>query len=792
MKTIHYRRISLTIFTTLLLTISSTSANLLLAFQFSSVSAQTINSRETEAEKLIKQAVEQYNAGQVAKARQLFQQALAIAKANKEQSAVVTILQNLSEIYLGQEDYAAAIDVSQQGLAIAREIPDSLATKNFLDQLGQAYYLLADWDKAIRYCQQSLALAQGFKDPTNKLQPLLTLANIYYYSANFDKAIDNYQQILTIYQQKHDRLGEGQMQGNIGLAYATKGEPAKAIPYLEKDLAIEREFHKRLDESQTLGYLAIAYDNLTNYSKAVEYFQQSIVMAREVKYTRGEAINLRNLGNTFFKLGKLPEAEKNLRDAIEVYEFLRKKLGNNDAYKVSIFEAETSTYQRLQEVLIAQNKINEALEISEQGRSRAFVELLTSRLGNKASDGQNLEPNVAKPTLSLLQQIAKQHSSTIVEYSVINHDYIIGNSLQSKESELYIWVINKNGKIAFRKVDLEHLWQKDNTTLNNLVNTVRNNIGARGTSFRGIDVQYNPDNAKTSSNLRRLHELLISKIEDLLPKNENEKVIFIPHSGLFLVPFAALQDTNGKYLIQKHTILTSPSIQVLGLTRKQEEIIGTQPIQGKNTLIVGNPTMPSIPLKTGEAPQQLAPLPGAEKEAIAIGNLLNTQPLIGNQATKSAVLQRLPQARFVHLATHGIFDDVQGLNSSIALAPNTNLNKQANNYGDGFLTAGEILDLKLNAELVVLSACDTGRGRITGDGVIGLSRSLISAGVPSVLVSLWSVPDSPTSLLMTQFYQNLQKNPDKATALRFSMLETMKKNPNPVDWAAFTLIGEAQ
>jgi CHAT domain-containing protein len=138
----------------------------------------------------------------------------------------------------------------------------------------------------------------------------------------------------------------------------------------------------------------------------------------------------------------------------------------------------------------------------------------------------------------------------------------------------------------------------------------------------------------------------------------------------------------------------------------------------------------------------------------------------------------------VHLATHGLFDDIQGLNSGIALTPS--------GKDDGLLTASQILDLKLNAELVVLSACDTGRGRISGDGVIGLSRSFISAGVPSVLVSLWSVPDAPTALLMTEFYQNLQKGYDKAQALRQAMLTTMKNNPNPVAWAAFTLIGEAE
>jgi CHAT domain-containing protein len=108
------------------------------------------------------------------------------------------------------------------------------------------------------------------------------------------------------------------------------------------------------------------------------------------------------------------------------------------------------------------------------------------------------------------------------------------------------------------------------------------------------------------------------------------------------------------------------------------------------------------------------------------------------------------------------------------------------------LTADEILELQLNAELVVLSACDSGQGRVTGDGVVGLSRSLISAGAPTVLVSLWAVQDSPTAQLMVNFYQNLQQDSDKAKALRQAMLATMQEYPNPLNWAAFTLIGEAQ
>jgi CHAT domain-containing protein len=112
---------------------------------------------------------------------------------------------------------------------------------------------------------------------------------------------------------------------------------------------------------------------------------------------------------------------------------------------------------------------------------------------------------------------------------------------------------------------------------------------------------------------------------------------------------------------------------------------------------------------------------------------------------------------------------------------------------DGLLTAAEILEtLDLQAELVVLSACDTGLGDITGDGVIGLARSLIASGTPSVLVSLWSVPDAPTADLMIDFYKEWSGGKDKAQALRHAMLKTMEEHPDPKNWAAFTLIGEAQ
>ncbi|MFM6133682.1 MAG: Fis family transcriptional regulator, partial [Sphaerospermopsis kisseleviana] len=171
------------------------------------------------------------------------------------------------------------------------------------------------------------------------------------------------------------------------------------------------------------------------------------------------------------------QAETTLYTGIEVWESIRAKLGNNDSYKVSIFEEQARTYRTLQQVLIAQKKTHEALEISERGRARAFVELLTSRLSNTNTSQTSL-PAVDKPTISLLQKIAKQQNATLVQYSII------------PDEELYIWVIKPTGEITFRKSDLKPLWQKENTTLAKLVDNSRESIGVR--SRGGIVASLDP------------------------------------------------------------------------------------------------------------------------------------------------------------------------------------------------------------------------------------------------------------------------------------------------------------
>ncbi|MBD2201285.1 CHAT domain-containing protein [Calothrix sp. FACHB-1219] len=820
-----YRNLSLIAFITLILTTFSPTANFLAFLQMSQVLAQPANAQKAEADRLYQQGDRQIQTSQYTAALQSFQQALAIYRQLKDRPGEALSLNYIAIVQRTLGDYIQALEFYKQALDIFRELGDRLNEGTALNNIGKVYEGLGQYPQALDFYQQALAIRKQVGDRSGEAFTLADLGSIYTSLGQYPQVLGYLQQSLDIFRKIGDRKQEALILNSIGLYYRTIDQYTQAVEYYQQALAIFKQLGNRRGEATCLNNIGDFRRNQGEYSQAQELFQQVLTIFREVNDRGGQGVALSNIGrvyayqkqypqalesfaqalaifqevgdkpaqartfryigSAFYQSGKLPEAEQALRTGIDILESLRPKL--SDANKVSLFETQLATYQLLQQVLIAQNKPETALEISERGRARAFLELLTSRL----SANNNVTKAPQLPSILEMQQIAKRQNSHLVQYSIIKEEFLIAGKPQIKESELYIWVIKPTGEVSFRKTDLKPLWQKDKTTLNDYIITSRNSIGTRGTAFRGVNVVYNPNAPAAKNNLKHLYQLLINPIADLLPQNPNERVTFIPQGGLFLVPFPALQDEQGKYLIEKHTILTSPSIQVLDLTHKQLQRIGKQPIQGNNTLIVGNPTMPFISPKIGDKPQQLTPLPGAEQEANAIAKLLKTQPLIGSKATKAAVLGRLTQARFAHLATHGIFDDIQGLNSAIALAPNSPGSK-GNQKGDGLLTAAEILDLKLNAELVVLSACDTGRGRISGDGVIGLSRSLISAGVPSVLVSLWSVPDAPTASLMTEFYQNLQKSPDKAQALRQAMLTTMKNNPNPVDWATFTLIGEAE
>ncbi len=690
--------------------------------------------------------------GEYSKALEYYQPALSISRSRGNQAGEEAVLNNIATVYKNLGQYPKALEYYQQSLAIKREIGNKAGEGTTLNNIGAVYDSLGQYPKALAYYQQYLVIAQTIGDRAGEKNALNNIAAVYESLEQYPQALQYFQQSLKIVQSIGDRSGEGTIFNNIGTVYQYLGQYSTSLDYLQKSLAIRKAIGDRAGEGSSIGNIGEVYRSLGQYSKALEYLQQSLAIRRMIGDRDGEGGTLTNMGATFLEQKKPALAETSLRAAITIWEAIRGSKNNSgeglsDREKVSFADRVANTYKLLQKALIQQNKPQAALEIAERGRARALAELLASKIATtNAASSQAIRQ---APSLSKIQQIAKTKQATLVQYSIIDDGLI------------YIWVIKPNDEIIFKQSKLPA-----KTKLKDLIVATRQNIHA----------DTRPDNLpEAPGDLQQLYKILIEPIAKNLPSNPESEVIILPQGELFLVPFAALQDAQEKYLIEKHTITIAPSIQVLGLPKNKRNSNPGKPI------IVGNPIMPTDYRNPSGEAEVLANLPGAEAEAKAIAEIWQVSPLIGRAADKQTVINQLQQSSIVHLATHGLLDKLKGeIPGAIVLT-------------NGFLTSSEIFDMQLQADLVVLSACETGRGDLTGDGVVGLSRSLAVAGVPSVIVSLWKVSDPSTMLLMSEFHRNFYiKKLPKTQALRQAMLTTMQQYAQPSDWSAFMLVGEGQ
>lgn len=715
----------------------------------------------------------------------LQQEALAIYRSTNIQTAFpdaasageASALSNLALNYRSLGQYDRAIDTHNQALDLYRTWGNQRGEVISLNNLSIVYNLLSQHERSIEFREQSLAIAREIGYRQAEAASLGGLANDYYELAEYDRAVDYYKQALIIFQDISDRVGEGHIFHGLGIAYYYLGDYDQSIAYAQQGLVIYQETGYLASVSDLLIMLGIVHDALRDHDQAIDYYQQALELTRQIGYRASEADALNNLGLVYLQLDQPGAAEDVLTAAVDILDSLRAS-GLADAAQISLLQRQQHTFTSLQRALVAQEQYDAALEVAERGRTRAFMALMAQR-ADKSVVLDNNQPLELKEITALAQQL----QTTLVEYSIVNISEL-------SESLLYIWVVSPDGTIHFRQRSLLNISLKD------IVQNSRQAMGVRGRGFSTVFPNHISRTPQFSSagdsvaELTELYDVLIKPIAELLPEDPEETVVFIPHGELFLLPFPALMNGNEEYLIENHTVLTAPSIQVLAVT----EEIASQDKENttfKHPLLVGNPTMPTVPMRshTGRLIEELLPaLQGAEQEVWNIAAFLDAPALVGEVATESIVKQRLEDADLIHLATHGLLEygDPEETGSedtpgALALAPSLR--------EDGLLTTAEILQMDLQADLVVLSACDTGRGRITGDGVIGLSRAFVAAGAPSLVVSLWAVPDAPTAELMTEFYRQLSLGETKAQALRQTMLMTMEIHEAPVAWAAFTLVG---
>jgi len=362
--------------------------------------------------------------------------------------------------------------------------------------------------------------------------------------------------------------------------------------------------------------------------------------------------------------------------------------------------------------------------------------------------------------------------------------------LALESTKLHFWVLNKRKEV---KVLEKEMGGEDAVTFLERVRKdvlEEHNIVGRGNcENRSLDELRNPrfhtfaqkteERIPSSNNsLRVFHDCVIAPIADLL---EGDEVIIIPEGPLCLAPYAAFLDDKFRYLSQSVRIRIVPSLASLKLISNSAPEFH----RSSGALLVGDPCLEEITNEKGKP--ILMPLPCARQEVKMIGELLSIAPLTGKEATKDEVLRRIGSVALVHIAAHG---DIEA--GEIALSPNASRTSKKPEEKDYIVKMSDVQAAKLRARLVVLSCCHSAQGRVTPEGVVGISRAFLGAGARSVLVSLWAIDDAATMEFMKFFYEHLARGCSASVALN-SARECLREseNFNAVEyWAPFTLIGD--
>jgi CHAT domain-containing protein len=313
------------------------------------------------------------------------------------------------------------------------------------------------------------------------------------------------------------------------------------------------------------------------------------------------------------------------------------------------------------------------------------------------------------------------------------------------KNQLISWLI-KNGTIIPKSTDIEE------SAVTLLVENSRRAIRSNSQD-------------ESSLNLKLLNKILFQPYEKELSGFKN--LVVIPNGALHFLPFQALMNDDGRYLVEKYNLVYAPSASVFVICNSRKAVPGSR--------------FMGVAISELEL-ENRQPLPGTEEEVKKIEPLFSEHlTAIGKESTESFVKKNSPDYNFIHFATHGNYNYEQPLYSHL-LFP-------AGDDDDGRLNVYEVFEMSLNASLVTLSACETGLGNISqGDELVGLSRAFLFAGSSSVVVSLWSVADYPTSLLMTNFYNYMKSYPVQE-ALTLAQRDVLKLYPQPQYWSPFILIG---
>jgi CHAT domain-containing protein len=790
--------------------------------------------------------------GQIERALNSHKEALQIAERLGDKSAQSSGFNNIGGVYWTIDEHQKALEYYERGLELAEGAKDLQAT--LLNNIGSVYRRLGDAEKALSYHTRALEISRQMNNRRGQAIYLNNTGLVYHrLLGDLEKALEYYKQSLELRRAIADLAGEAYTLNNISDVYFQLGRTSEAMESYARTLEIWKEVSSPHGEAETLNGIAEVYYRIGDRQGARDHFGRALSVSREVGFADFAGMALYGLARLDRDEGNLAGALAHIEAAINLIESQRARVISPDLR--AKYLALTRQYYEFHIGLLARmGNYDRAFESSEQSRARSLLDMLIEshvdirsgvdapllererslqeQINARAREliGANRERALSiRKALDVLtaelEEVRAQIRVRSPKYAVLTQPRPLGlkqvqRLLDSQTMLLeysladefsFLWAVTADSVATYRlpgRAQIEEAARRVYELM------VARNKRVKFETARERLARIARADSQYPGAARALSRMILGPIAGALGK---KRLVIVAEGALQYIPFAALPEpTSGLPLINRHEIVSLPSASALALLRQQEP----KPKRRKVVAVLADPVFSSydarlksaralahggslisaelrrsaIETESEETPAAFERLPFARREAEAILALVpegkKLAALDFAASRERAMSPELEQYKILHFATHGLLNSRHPELSGLVLS----LVNERGEPQDGFLRAHQIYNLKLLADLVVLSSCKTALGKeIRGEGLVGLTRGFMYAGANKVVASLWDVNDMATSELMRHFYEGmLRRGLKPASALRAAQIAISRQRRwrPPYYWAAFILQGD--
>ncbi|HEX5720665.1 MAG TPA: CHAT domain-containing protein [Thermoanaerobaculia bacterium] len=767
--------------------------------------------------------------GQPLQALDDFKKALDLAHSSRRASNEAEILSNLGSLY---QDLGMPHDALEH-FAKAREIFHALKDKEreaiALNNLGNLLFQLGALEDARELLDQSLLLQH---DPRNQALTLVSLSRIAEELGDLKGAALQIGKALKLQRHARHRAGEAESLRAQGLLLLETGDAVQAEKRLRESLVIYEELGRRSRAAAARRGLGRALAVQGRSEEARQAYEEARGQAEELGDVGAQALTVAEQGRLEHLAGNLPAARERLEAALVLMESFRSEV-SGDRLRASQFAAVREIYERYVDVLMQLHRADpkkgldaKAFEAAEQSRARGLLDVLArARVDTRDGDPELMEQELRlrqqlnakaalrinlgddEASLARSKALGEEIEELTAAHGIVEGRLTVGSSYESL----------KNPSLSFREIQglldgetvlmeyllaepRSYLWVVSSTSLQAFELPGRNEIGRVARSLHEqLKSPGDQDAASQRKDRDHLARLVLGPALDAIA---GRRLVIVADGALQYIPFAALHvrsRAEGKLvpLVVEHEIGFLPSAAVLKEIRRAG---AGRPQRPTAIAVLANPAYDgtqSRPRRVGDLTTRgsgLERLPWTLQEAEGIKAVAEGRKVLlrtGHEATRELVTSgELEPYRALHFATHGLLDSDHPELSMLALSQRDAKGQPL----DAFLSLQDLYSLRLQADLVVLSGCETGLGReLRGEGLIGLTHGFLHAGASQVVASLWPVRDRAAAELMQRFYRSMLRDGLRPTAaLRAAQIEIWENRTwrDPYFWAAFVAQGD--